>query len=59
MGADGVPTVGFKIAEERSTNPFLRAAIPQVAEAARANEDAEAVTPAAIFGALRRWKDRF
>jgi hydroxyacylglutathione hydrolase len=52
------PSVPFTIAEELATNPFLRATDPAVIAAALAR-DAAATTPAAVFAALRRWKDGF
>lgn len=59
----GQPTVPGTMAEERDTNPFLRAALPEVARmvspANRATNPAENDSPAAVFGALRRWKDSF
>jgi hydroxyacylglutathione hydrolase len=57
--AAGAPTVPGTVAQERATNPFLRAHLPEVASAARAAEPVENDTPVAVFAALRRWKDRF
>lgn len=57
--ANGAPTVPGTVAEERATNPFLRTDVPEVARAARAAEPADGDTPADVFAALRRWKDRF
>ncbi|TDR90188.1 hydroxyacylglutathione hydrolase [Enterovirga rhinocerotis] len=53
--AEGRFLVPSTIAEEKATNPFLRAGEPAVAEAAgKAGADAETV-----FTALREWKNRF
>lgn len=59
--AAGRPTTPSTIAEERESNPFLRSAEPAVRARAQALEPslpAEA-GPAAVLGAIRRWKDRF
>jgi len=53
----GEPTCPSTLAEERETNPFLRWDAPAVVAAARA-AGAESDTAAAVFGAIRRWKDR-
>lgn len=56
----GSPTTPSTIADERATNPFLRAAEPAVIAAARARDAAaDDAGPAAVFGAIRAWKDRF
>jgi hydroxyacylglutathione hydrolase len=55
----GAPTVPSTMASECRTNPFLRAAVPAVARAARARQPDVGTDPAAVFGALRAWKDRF
>ncbi|HWN67426.1 MAG TPA: hydroxyacylglutathione hydrolase [Haliangium sp.] len=55
----GAPSVPGTMAQERATNPFLRAHLPEVASAARAAERVEDDAPVEVFGALRRWKDRF
>jgi hydroxyacylglutathione hydrolase len=52
------PTVPATIAEERATNPFLRAEQPAVIAAVRASEPPEDDTPVSVFAAVRRWKDR-
>jgi len=58
----GEPTVPSTIALERATNPFLRCTVPAVQAAARQHQpgtvDAPA-EPAAVFAALRAWKDRY
>lgn len=52
------PSTPSTIAEERATNPFLRSAEPAVIAAARAR-GAASDEPAAVFGAIRGWKDNF
>ena len=51
------PSTPSTIAEERATNPFLRAAEPAVVAAARTR----GITgdAAAVFGAMRAWKNDF
>ena len=55
--AFATPSTPSTIADERATNPFLRAAEPAVIAAARAR----GVTgdAAAVFGAMRAWKNDF
>ncbi|ACY17844.1 hydroxyacylglutathione hydrolase [Haliangium ochraceum] len=59
----GQPSVPASIALERVTNPFLRTDVAEVIESVRASEAAaqgeEDSSGAAIFAALRRWKDSF
>lgn len=56
----GHPTTPSTMAEERQTNPFLRVAAPPVVKAVRARNVAiDPYDHAAIFGALRSWKDTF
>lgn len=55
----GAPTIPGTMTDERATNPFLRAHVPDVARAARAAEPADSDAPVDVFAALRRWKDRF
>lgn len=57
--AAGLPTTPSTIGLERATNPFLRGHLPTVAAAARAREPGLGHGPAAVFAALRRWKDHF
>lgn len=54
--AKGLPTVPSRLAEERATNPFLRADLPALA---RAVGMAEGSDPAQVFAELRRRKDVF
>jgi hydroxyacylglutathione hydrolase len=59
--AAGRPSVPSTIAEERESNPFLRtgeAAVRLAASRAEPSLPTDA-DGAEIFGALRRWKDRF
>ena len=65
LGADsskrgmGLPTLPSTIGLERSTNPFLRVAEPQVLETLRAERGIDAGTRVAAFEALRSWKNEF
>lgn len=56
--ARGEPTVPSLLAGERATNPFLRTADPQVIAAAEAYANSKLADGAAVFRALRTWKDR-
>ena len=51
------PSTPSTIADERATNPFLRATEPAVIAAARAR--GAAGDPVSVFAALRSWKDGF
>jgi hydroxyacylglutathione hydrolase len=51
------PSTPSTIAEERATNPFLRAAEPSVASAAVSR--GAAGDPVSVFAAVRAWKDSF
>jgi hydroxyacylglutathione hydrolase len=57
------PTVPSSIGLELATNPFLRCQTPSVLAAAQARSgtknDLEIANPAAIFAAIRAWKDQF
>jgi len=55
----GEPTVPSSIAEERATNPFLRAAEPAVFAAAEAHAGHPLANAVEAFAALREWKNRF
>lgn len=52
------PSTPSTIGEERATNPFLRVSEPAVIAAAAAHGGASD-DPAAVFAALRAWKDGF
>jgi hydroxyacylglutathione hydrolase len=56
---DDQATIPSTIAEERATNPFLRAEVAAVIDAAQRNYKPSSDSPAGIFAALRGWKDRF
>ena len=51
----GKPTVPSTMAEERATNPFLRADVPDLQRAA----GMEGQDPVSVFAEVRRRKDRF
>ncbi|HWO26118.1 MAG TPA: hydroxyacylglutathione hydrolase [Kofleriaceae bacterium] len=51
------PSTPSTIADERATNPFLRAAEPAVIAAAKAR--GAAADPVSVFGAIREWKNDF
>ena len=53
--AKGLPTVPSTLAEERATNPFLRADDPAFAKA----QGLDARDPVAVFTAIRAAKDKF
>lgn len=52
-----VPTLPSTLSLELATNPFLRCHIPAVRHAAESFSKRELPTPAAVFIALRYWKD--
>ncbi|WP_288588636.1 hydroxyacylglutathione hydrolase [uncultured Methylobacterium sp.] len=54
--AEGRFLVPTTLGEEKATNPFLRAAEPALARAVGMEPGAD---PAAVFTALREWKNRF
>jgi hydroxyacylglutathione hydrolase len=55
----GLPTLPSTIAEERETNPFLRAAEPHVRAIAEARAGRRLGDEVAVFAALREWKNAF
>jgi hydroxyacylglutathione hydrolase len=55
----GEPTVPSTIGEERATNPFLRAQVPEVRAAAAAHAGRALADDVACFAALREWKNVF
>ncbi|MDR2016447.1 MAG: hydroxyacylglutathione hydrolase [Burkholderiales bacterium] len=55
----GNPSAPSTLAEERATNPFLRADVPAVQTAARVYSGLPCVTALETFTVLRAWKDRF
>jgi hydroxyacylglutathione hydrolase len=52
-------TLPSTIAVELATNPFLRCADPLVLASLQVQQQVRVNEPAAVFGALRRWKDGF
>ncbi|MEO5764131.1 MAG: hydroxyacylglutathione hydrolase [Casimicrobiaceae bacterium] len=57
--ARGAPTLPTTIAEERATNPFLRAGEPAVRAAAEAHAGHPLPEVVATFAELREWKNTF
>ncbi len=53
--AEGRPTVPSVLADEKATNPFLRASDPAI----RARLGMQAASDAAVFGEIRARKDKF
>jgi hydroxyacylglutathione hydrolase len=53
-----LPTVPSSLANELRTNPFLRSHIPAVAASVQ-QLDEQDTSPAAVFAAIRAWKDNF
>lgn len=59
LRAQGEPTLPSTIGLEARINPFLRARVPAVAQAAHARDGADANDEVAVFAALRQWKNEF
>ena len=57
--ARGEPTLPSTIADERATNPFLRAALPNVKAAAEAHAGRSLEGAVATFAEIRDWKNTF
>jgi hydroxyacylglutathione hydrolase len=55
----GLPTVPSSIAEERATNPFLRAGEPAVFAAAQAHAGRPLADAVDAFAVVREWKNGF
>ncbi|HSW17259.1 MAG TPA: hydroxyacylglutathione hydrolase C-terminal domain-containing protein, partial [Ramlibacter sp.] len=55
----GLPTLPATVATERQINPFLRTREPAVIRAAQAFNGADPSDEAAVFGAIRQWKNEF
>ena len=55
----GLPTVPSTLADERATNPFLRAGEPAVIAAAEAHAGRRLADAIEVFATLREWKNRF
>lgn len=54
-----IPTVPSNIGLEKSTNPFLRARVPAIAQQMVANGKAKNGDAVTVFAALREWKNNF
>lgn len=54
----GLPTLPSSLSLELETNPFLRTGVDGVKSAAEQASGQRLSTPAAVFTALRQWKDR-
>jgi hydroxyacylglutathione hydrolase len=59
LRAEDRPTLPSTIELENRVNPFLRCGVPAVREAAARHGGRELADEAAVFGALRAWKDGF
>ena len=59
LRAVGQSTLPTTLAEERTCNPFLRCDVPAVRAAAEGHAGQPLADAAAVFGALRAWKDGF
>jgi hydroxyacylglutathione hydrolase len=59
LRARNLPTLPSTIARERQINPFLRARVPAVAQAARAHDAATPPDEVGVFAAIRQWKNEF
>ena len=55
----GQATMGFTVADELSTNVFVRCGEPEVRASARREGEVASDDEAELFAGLRRWKDRF
>ena len=53
------PTVPSTLALELDTNPFLRCAVPGLAQSMQERDGIDASDPIAVFAAVRGWKDNF
>jgi hydroxyacylglutathione hydrolase len=56
--AENKPTVPSTIGRERAINPFLRWDSPIIIEQLRVTDRYEGNSAAAVFGAVRAWKDQ-
>ncbi|MCL6414576.1 hydroxyacylglutathione hydrolase [Aestuariirhabdus sp. Z084] len=59
LRADHQPTLPSSLEDELACNPFLRVHVPAVIDAAQQQQGQELNDEAAIFAAIRNWKDRF
>jgi hydroxyacylglutathione hydrolase len=55
----GRPTLPSTLAEEKRTNPFLRAQEPALRQSAERHQGSSLADPVAVFAALRAWKNTF
>jgi hydroxyacylglutathione hydrolase len=55
----GQPTVPSTIADERTTNPFLRCAEPEVIDSAQRHAGHRLSGPVEVFAEIRAWKNDF
>ena len=58
LRARQLPTVPSRLGMEKATNPFLRTAVPQVVAAAERYAGQPLADCAAVFTAIRTWKDK-
>lgn len=59
LRSENRPTLPTTIAREKATNPFLRVTRPTVVDSANKYLGKRAADPAAVFAALRQWKNEF
>ncbi len=59
LRARDLPTLPSTIDQEKQINPFLRTRLPGVAQAARGFDAATPEDDAAVFAAIRQWKNEF
>lgn len=55
----GLPTLPSTLAEEKRSNPFLRAHEPALRHSAERHQGGSLDNPVAVFAALRAWKNTF
>jgi len=55
LRAAGMPTIPFRLGEDKAANPFLRADAPELAR----HYGLDGADPAAVFAAIRKGKDSF
>jgi hydroxyacylglutathione hydrolase len=59
LRAKGEPTIPSTIAEEKRTNPFLRASSAELQASVRARYPGLSADPVAVFAKTRELKDNF
>lgn len=57
--AQNQPSVPTDLATQRRTNPFLRADVPAVQQAASQISDDSLTDEVTVFATIRKWKDEF